>query len=94
MNDLPVSAHKADRAMVREKVQSYLSVNFLIDFGRDVSDETNLFMSGLLDSFAFVQLVGFIESEFKIKITDEDVTSDSLTSLGKMVNLICERTNV
>jgi len=91
MNDLPTKAHKADRAMVREKVQSYLSVNFLIDFGSIVSDETNLFTSGLLDSFAFVQLVGFIESEFKVTVTDDDITSESLTSLGKMVTLISER---
>jgi D-alanine--poly(phosphoribitol) ligase subunit 2 len=82
-----------DRMLIREKVKSYLTVNFLIDFGGDVTDDTNLFESGRLDSFAFVQLVGFFESEFKLKLTDDDMTSDGLTSLAKMTQLINDRTH-
>lgn len=70
---------------LKDEIQQYLTDNFLVDFRGAVTAETNLFEAGLIDSFGFVQLVGYIEQEYKLKVTDEDVTSDALTTLTKIV---------
>ena len=43
-----------------------------------------ILQAGLIDSFGFVQLVAFLEKEFGIKITDDEVLSDSLSSFAKI----------
>jgi D-alanine--poly(phosphoribitol) ligase subunit 2 len=70
-----------------EKIRQYLSETLLIEFSDDssgVSEGANLFESGLIDSFGFVQLVAFLEKEFDINISDDELLSDSLSSFAKI----------
>ena len=70
-----------------EKIRQYLAETLLIEFGDEptgVAADANLFESGLIDSFGFVQLVAFLEKEFDIKISDDEVLSDSLSSFAKI----------
>jgi len=65
------------------KIRQYLSRTLLIELGDGpsrVPEGQNLFEAGLIDSFAFVELVAFLEKEFKIKITDGEALSDALSS--------------
>ncbi len=73
------------------KIRSYLAETLLIEFSDDdggVREDANLFESGLIDSFAFVQLVAFLEKEFDIKISDDEVLSDSLSSFAKIRSFV------
>ncbi len=70
-----------------EKIRQYLAETLLIEFGDAAgatSEDENLFESGLIDSFGFVQLVAFLEKTFDIKISDEEVLSDALSSFAKI----------
>jgi acyl carrier protein len=74
-----------------EKIRQYLAETLLIEFTSDdsgVSEDANLFESGLIDSFGFVQLVAFLEKEFAIKITDDEVLSDALSSFAKIRSFV------
>jgi D-alanine--poly(phosphoribitol) ligase subunit 2 len=74
-----------------EKIRQYLADTLLIEFTDDdggVREDANLFESGLIDSFAFVQLVAFLEKEFDIKISDDEVLSDSLSSFAKIRSFV------
>ncbi len=68
------------------KIRQYLTDTLLVEFddAAGVHEETNLFESGLIDSFGFVQLVAFLEKEFLIKISDDEVLSDALSSFAKI----------
>jgi acyl carrier protein len=70
-----------------EKIRQYLSETLLIEFADDssgISEGANLFESGHIDSFGFVQLVAFLEKEFAINISDDELLSDSLSSFAKI----------
>jgi D-alanine--poly(phosphoribitol) ligase subunit 2 len=74
-----------------QKIRQYLADTLLIEFGAAdgaVAEEENLFESGLIDSFGFVQLVAFLEKEFDIKITDDEVMSDALSSFAKIRSFV------
>lgn len=58
------------------------------DLGVDVdgiTNETALFSSQLVDSFALVTLMMFIERESGIRIPPGDVNLDNMDSIGKML---------
>ena len=48
---------------------------------------------GILDSFAVIELVAFIEQNWEIQIRDEELTRERFGSLTKMTNLVLEKTN-
>ena len=79
--------------MTRNAIRSYIEESCLIKYGETVTPETDLFEAQIIDSFGFVELVTYLESTFAIKITDEDLLSQRLTSLNSIVALVQERIN-
>ena len=59
----------------------------MVDFD-EVTDDLNLFTTGYIDSFGFVELVQFLEREYKITVPNEDLINNSLVSLNSIVSYI------
>lgn len=74
--------------VVEERLRQFMLTQFLFEFDGSVTTASNLFELGLIDSFGFVELVSFIEREFRIKFTDEELIGSSLNSLDNMVAAI------
>lgn len=73
---------------VRNKIQSFLTKRFLVDFEKKVNSETDLFKEGYIDSFGFIELVTFVENEFKIELTQDEIMSRSLNSVEQIEALV------
>lgn len=76
---------------MEKSILSFVEEHFLVELGKDFEVGTNLFEARIIDSFGFVQLVRFLESEFKIGIKDTDLISGELTSIQSMANLVEQR---
>ena len=82
---------RATDGQMDEKIRQYLAETLLIEFGEAAgatSEDENLFESGLIDSFGFVQLVAFLEKSFDIKISDDEVLSDALSTYAKIRSFV------
>ena len=55
---------------------------------KDIPLDKSLLTEGILDSFAIIELVEFIELNWNIKIEDDDFTSEKMGSINKMTKLI------
>ncbi len=51
-----------------------------------VRRDTALFDDGILDSMNILDLIAFIETEFRIKISDDDITLDNFRTPGKIID--------
>ncbi len=51
-----------------------------------VSRDTALFDDGILDSMNILDLIAFIETEFCIKLSDDDITLDNFRTLKKIID--------
>ena len=69
------------------KIRQFLEENFLVDFD-ETPVEQDLFQTGYIDSFGFIELVGFLESEFDISIPNEDLVSGALASLTSILQYV------
>ena len=47
-----------------------------------------LFESGILDSFTMVELIGFLEEKYSIRLTEEDLVKENLETIEKIAQLI------
>ena len=71
----------------QEKVKSFLAN----DLGLDVSiiePNTALFTSGMIDSFALIEMLSYLESEFNAKIDIADLGIDNLDNLESIAALV------
>ena len=68
-----------------DKIRRFMQSQFLFEFDGTVGRESDLFRLGLIDSFGFIELVSFLESEFHLTFTEEELVSGALSTLENMV---------
>jgi len=66
-----------------EMMVDYLKSELAIDV-EDLTPETPLFSSGIIDSFALVSLMTFVETEGGIRISPSDVNLSNFDSISRI----------
>ncbi|KAA6212544.1 acyl carrier protein [Streptomyces albofaciens JCM 4342] len=65
-----------------QKIQQFIEERFLVQFGGEVTADTDLFQAGVIDSFGYIQLMSFIENDFALRDTDDELLSNIFVSLA------------
>jgi len=67
----------------------------LADHARDdlscVTEDTELFSTGLIDSFAMIDLLLFLEKHTGSKLGPEDMDVDNLDTIGRILSFVESR---
>jgi acyl carrier protein len=74
-----------------ETIQKFIEDRFLVEFGEDVRADSNLFQAGVLDSFGYLQLMKFLEKEFSLEITPEDILTNVFVSLEGIDGFVADK---
>lgn len=78
-----------DRAAHRERLLAFLQTIRRADRAWvDVADDTPLVASGLIDSLAVVEVIGYLESEAGLDFSQTGVQPETLRSVGAILDLI------
>lgn len=72
-------------------IRAFIEEQFLIEFGDDFPEDTDLFRSGVMDSFGYVRLCRFLEQTYQFKFTEEEMTSNILVSLTRMEQFVAKK---
>jgi acyl carrier protein len=62
----------------------------IIDDEQSISDSDNIFEKGFVDSMFAMQLISFLENEFNMQITDEDLDIKNFSSI-KNITVFLEK---
>ena len=71
-------------ALTNENLREFLEFDLGVDVA-DVDPATLIFSSGIIDSFALVNLFTFIETEADIRINPGDVTLQNMDSIDRIL---------
>ncbi len=74
-----------------QRLRDMIEEQFLVEFDEELTDQSDLFKAGVIDSFGYVQLLGSIEEEFSIQLKDEDFLKDILTSLESIDAFVAKK---
>lgn len=67
---------------IQAAVQRFIAENFLFrDDRMALSPTESLLEAGLIDSTGILELVGFVESEFGVRVADADIVPDNFDSV-------------
>lgn len=71
-------------------ILTFLNENMLVNkaLPQPIAADTDLIGSGIIDSLALVRLVGYLEEQFNVKISDWDVTPENFQSVNDIVKYL------
>lgn len=79
---------------MEKKIRDFIEESFLVKFGTDLGPNTDLFKAGVIDSFGYVQLIHFIESEFGVKYGEEEMLTQILTTYESLVDSVRSKVKI
>ena len=73
----------------KAKIKEFLSRFFR---NHELQEEEDIFALGFVNSLLAMQLVSFVEKEFRITIDDDDLDLDNFRTIAKIDGLIARKT--
>ncbi|MCR4410321.1 MAG: acyl carrier protein [Candidatus Saccharicenans sp.] len=74
--------------MIKDEVRKFILEKFLFNCGDQLDDEMSLIDTNTVDSVGILEIVGFIENRFRIKVEDEELTAENLDSINKITRFV------
>ncbi len=66
---------------IRQQLRTYIIDNFLFGDDKGFDDSVSFLESGILDSTGILEVIGFLEEEFGIKVKDDELVPENLDSI-------------
>jgi len=76
-----------------ERIRQFLSDNFPYVDGANVDRDQSLVEAGVIDSTGVLELVGFVEEEFEMRIPLEDLVPENFDSIANVTRYVSARTS-
>jgi len=73
---------------MEEKLINFINGEYLTDEDVEITPDTKLISSGLIDSFSLVSLQTYIEKEFGKRIPAPRITAETFDTVNQMVEII------
>ena len=79
----------------KEKIRKYIEGNMIVfEDGVVFSDSDNIFKKGFVNSLFAMKLLNFVETEFDIKVDDDDIEIKNFSSINNIINLIKKKKEI
>jgi acyl carrier protein len=75
-----------DKQNTRSKIKTFLARQYPMT--KNVENDEPLLKNGLIDSLGILELVTFIEKEFGIVVSDEDLLPENFGSIQSLTNFV------
>ncbi len=74
---------------VRSSISTYIRSEFDVALsGAQLSDDTQLIESGIIDSLGIMKLLQYLEDSFSIHIADDELRPENFETPGTIVSLV------
>lgn len=77
-----------DSQGICEKLRSFVLEKYPSARKQGLSDETQLLQGGLLDSLGILDLVTFVEQEFSVQVSDEELAPENFQDLKHLAAFV------
>ena len=77
--------------IIAERIRKFLVQQFPAT--KNVGNNESLVNNGLIDSLGILEVVAFIEKEFEITVSDEDLLPENFGSVRSLSNFVGQKTN-
>ncbi|MEX2306704.1 MAG: acyl carrier protein [Pirellulales bacterium] len=87
-NELKASAAKEE---VAASIRRFILEQFPVARSRGIDADDSLLTHGVIDSMGVLEVVTFIEKEFHLTVTDDELLSDHFESISKITDMVVRK---
>ncbi|HUA14000.1 MAG TPA: acyl carrier protein [Verrucomicrobiae bacterium] len=73
---------------LKTQIQSFIVRKFPAARKRGIDEQTPLLEAGIVDSLGVLELVGFLEQSFRIKVADEELTPENFGNIHHLASFV------
>ncbi|MDP2344803.1 MAG: phosphopantetheine-binding protein [Deltaproteobacteria bacterium] len=73
---------------MHERIHSFLRTSFFVD---NIAVDTSFLDAGIIDSVGVLELLQFLEEEFKIQVADDELVPANLDSINAVVGFLLRK---
>jgi acyl carrier protein len=67
-----------------ERIRRFIVENFYVSDATALTTDTSLIEGGYVDSTGMLEVVGFLEEQFSIRVEDEDLVPANFETIGRI----------
>ena len=74
---------------IEENIRRYILENYLFTEDQsELDNQDSLLKKGIMDSTGIMELILYLEEEFKIKIDDDEIIPENMDSVNSILNFL------
>ncbi|MGW0889921.1 acyl carrier protein [Saccharopolyspora sp. NPDC002578] len=73
---------------MKDELKAYLEEQFMFEFDAEITEETDLFKAGILDSFGYISLMTHIEQEYGVQFGEDELLGNVMVSLAGIAEFV------
>lgn len=77
--------------IIQDQIRDYIRKNFLFGTNEKIDDHHSLLERGIIDSTGAMELVSFLETEFQVEVSDEDLVPENLDSVAAITTFVTRK---
>ncbi len=78
---------------VTEKITAFVQEHFPLARRRNIAEDDPLLEKGIVDSLGVLDLVTFLEHEFSINVTDDELIPQNFHTINRLAAFVQGKTN-
>jgi acyl carrier protein len=76
---------------LRASIRQFILKKFPAARNQSVGDHDSLLTHGIVDSLGVLEIITFIEQEFQLTVTDDELLSDRFESIARIADLVAQK---
>lgn len=76
---------------IKQQVREFITTNFYVSDPAALEDDASLLDRGIIDSTGVLEVIGFLEDVFGIKIEDSEMLPENLDSIDRITSFVARK---
>jgi acyl carrier protein len=76
---------------IEQRVRQFIGENFYLSDAMELAGDASLIAGGVIDSTGVLELIAFLESEYAIRIAEDEVTPENLETVERIVHFVTRK---
>jgi len=73
---------------IREQLQAFITKKFPLARKRNIGIDDRLLGEGIIDSLGVLDIVGYLEAQLHVQISDEDLSPENFETIGHLAAFV------
>lgn len=76
---------------ISQRVRQFIQDSFHVPDPGALRDDASLIVEGIVDSTGMLEMIGFLETEFGIRISDQETVPENLETIGRIAAFVTRK---